>query len=132
MGQFFSNMCVFFIILFLFTNNISAQSPVPIIPSEDDRIYPGLYWGAAGITKGLLELRSMPHINDSLENEFIPFKLDEIITKSLNGIWESRMQNFNNQTISSWQKVSGADIYPSKKIWCCRYCGYIHRGLSNL
>ena len=115
MGHFISNISVFLIMLFLFTNNISAQSPVPIIPSEDDRIYPGLYWGAAGITKGLLELRSMPYINASSENTFAPSKLDEIIIKSLNGIWDSRMQNFNNQTISSWQKVAGADIYPSKK-----------------
>lgn len=87
---------------------VSGQAPP--LPAEDDSIYPGYFWGAAGVVDGLLGMIDLDVFTDEEISKAI-----SIIERAIDGIWNQRYQTESGDQLPTWQKVETGDIYPGKK-----------------
>ncbi|OLS21706.1 MAG: hypothetical protein HeimC2_32640 [Candidatus Heimdallarchaeota archaeon LC_2] len=99
---------IFLMILLLFPNSNTAQAPS--LPDEDDTVYLGRYWGAAGIADGLLEI-----VNSSILDIELNEKIEQLALNALDKTWEQRYTLENGSQIPAWSKYATAGIYPGQK-----------------
>ena len=99
---------LFFTILLLAPN--SSNSQAPNLPDEDDNVYLGSYWGAAGIADGLLEI-----VNSSVLDAELNNILEQLALNALDKTWEGRYTLENGSQIPAWSKYTDGAIYPGQK-----------------
>ena len=88
-------------------NSVDAQAVAP--PEEDEAIYYGRGYGAAGIAETLLNVYQLDIVSEELQNE-----LFNSATKALDELWDRRMI-INDTQYALWPKVEGGEIYSSVK-----------------
>lgn len=100
----------FLLTILLFIPNPSVEAQVPNLPAEDDNVYHGTYWGAAGIAEGLLEIA-----NNSILDEELNSEVEQLALDALDKVWDQRYVLENGDQIPSWTKYKDGDIYPGQK-----------------
>ncbi len=96
--------------ILLFVPHPSVESQVPNLPAEDDNVYHGSYWGAAGIAEGLLDIANSRILDEALNTE-----IEQLAENALDKIWDQRYTLENGDQIPAWSKYKDGSIYPGQK-----------------
>jgi len=98
------------ILIILISSTLHVQAQAPELPERDNHIYPGLYWGAAGMSKAMIQLLAAGVLSTQAEAE-----ANLTLQRGLDAIWHARMESYDGEIIPSWRKVDGGSIYPGLK-----------------